>query len=145
MKPGEAAAVTDLSMRSKAHWGYDKAFLDACLEELTVARDAPADRLAVAEHEGSVVGVVEISVEGDSALLERIFVEPDAMGHGFGRTLMSWAKSAARAAGASTLVVESDPNSVPFYRRMGAIDAGSVPSRSIEGRVLPRLIIPLTD
>ena len=27
-RPGEAAALSDLALRSKAHWGYDQAFLD---------------------------------------------------------------------------------------------------------------------
>ncbi len=143
MRSGEAALLTNLCVRSKARWGYDSAFLDACLEELSVAADAPPDRLAVAESDGSVVGVVEISIEDGIAYLEKLFVAPEAMGQGVGRTLIGWAKSAAKKAGASALIIESDPNAVPFYRRMGAIDAGLSPSRSIAGRILPRLEINL--
>ena len=34
-RPEEAAAISALALRSKAHWGYDEAFLAACRAELT--------------------------------------------------------------------------------------------------------------
>jgi hypothetical protein len=42
--------------------------------------------------------------------------------------------------GAHRLSVEADPGAAPFYRRMGAQDVGLAPSRSITGRMLPKLI-----
>ena len=41
---GEAAALSALALRSKAHWGYDAAFLDACRAELTLRDDELASR-----------------------------------------------------------------------------------------------------
>jgi len=41
------------------------------------------------------------------------------------------------------LVIDADPDAADFYRRMGAVDAGSVASGSISGRVIPRLTIEL--
>ena len=35
-RSGEAKALSDLALRSKAHWGYDAAFMAACRAELTV-------------------------------------------------------------------------------------------------------------
>jgi hypothetical protein len=34
-RPGEAAALSALAMRSKAHWGYDQEFLEAVRPVLT--------------------------------------------------------------------------------------------------------------
>ena len=31
----DAQVITDIAMRSKAHWGYDKSFMSQALEELT--------------------------------------------------------------------------------------------------------------
>ncbi|MEU4236164.1 hypothetical protein [Actinoplanes sp. NPDC026619] len=38
-RPGEAAALSELARRSKAHWGYDEGFLDACRADLTLSPD----------------------------------------------------------------------------------------------------------
>lgn len=63
-RPAEAEDLTGLVMRSKAHWGYDAAFLAACAPELRIrAGDVTARRVVVAENgRGEVVGVA--SLEG---------------------------------------------------------------------------------
>lgn len=140
--PDEAGALGALCLRSKAHWGYDAAFIEACREELSVGADAIAAGLVrVAEMEGEVAGVAEIGQEDGAWHLEKIFVEPRRMGRGAGRLLMEWAASEAAARGASEIVIESDPGALGFYRRLGAVEAGSAPSKSIAGRRLPRLVL----
>jgi hypothetical protein len=37
-RPDEAGELTELALRSKAHWGYDEAFMASCREELTVRK-----------------------------------------------------------------------------------------------------------
>jgi hypothetical protein len=39
-RPGEAAGLTGLCLRSKAHWGYDAAFMRLCVPSLTVKEEA---------------------------------------------------------------------------------------------------------
>ncbi|MEE8545291.1 MAG: hypothetical protein V3T29_05715 [Alphaproteobacteria bacterium] len=51
-RPGEAAALTDLALRSKAHWGYDAAFMAACRAELTVTPAQAASGLVQVYEEG---------------------------------------------------------------------------------------------
>ncbi len=41
------------------------------------------------------------------------------------------------------MTIEADPDAAPFYRRLGARDTGLVPSGSIAGRWLPKLIVEL--
>jgi GNAT superfamily N-acetyltransferase len=136
----ELEILSALCLRSKAVWGYDRAFIDACRTELTLA---PADLLMseiqVVERDGSVVGVAQISLRDGLAQLEKLFVEPEAMRTGAGRALLNWARDTARKAGASALIIEADPGAAAFYRRMGAHDDGLAPSGSIAGRYLPRL------
>ncbi len=143
-RPEEAAALTALCLRSKAVWGYDAAFLEACREELTLT---PADLggagVIVAVLDGVAVGLAEISVAGESAELEKLFVEPGLLRGGVGRRLFTWAVEAARAQGAARMEIAADPGAADFYRRMGAVDDGEVASGSIPGRVLPRLKLGL--
>ncbi|ANW01650.1 GNAT family N-acetyltransferase [Bradyrhizobium icense] len=143
-RPEEGPALTELCLRSKAVWGYDDTFMQACGKELTLT---PATILAshvqVAELDGRLAGVAEVKSSGDTAQLEKLFVEPGLLRTGAGRKLLDWAKATARAAGATALVIEADPDAADFYRRMGAVDDGLVPSGSIPGRLIPRLNLPL--
>ena len=140
----EAAALTDLCMRSKAMWGYDADFMAACRRELTLTPSAMSQAvLQLAEIDGKVVGLVELEFAGQVALLEKLFVEPSAQRTGTGRKLFAWAKITAISWGARILVIESDPKAAGFYRCMGAIDDGNVASTMIAGRFIPRLKLAL--
>lgn len=138
--PDEAELLTDLCFRSKAVWGYDAEFMQACRAELTLRpADLARDRFRVATIDGEIVGVVQIVIAGDEAELAKLFVEPGTIGTGVGKALFTWAADEARARGAMRLWIEADPGAAAFYRRMGATEAGLVPSGSIAGRFLPRL------
>lgn len=140
----DLAQLSDLCFRSKAVWGYDAAFMEACRAELTLsARDLVESSVQVAESGGRIVGVVQVDVTDNEGSLEKLFVAPDAMRTGAGRLLFVWAAEAARMQGAHILTIESDPGAADFYRRMGARDAGLAPSGSVAGRWLPRLIFDL--
>lgn len=141
----ECALLTELCVRSKAKWGYDRDFLERCRGELTVDPSAvESGLLQVAARGETVVGIAELSVDGDNAEIEKLFVEPVASDAGVGRLLMRWAVDTAKQAGLRKIVIDSDPNAAGFYRRVGAVDNGEVASVSIPGRTLPRLVIDLT-
>ena len=143
-KPDEAPALTVLCLRSKAVWGYDKAFMDACRDELTLTlAEIRSTYVQVAESDGQVIGVVQVSMKGKVAELTKLFVEPSRLCAGTGRVLFEWAITAARKAGATTLVIEADPRAAGFYHRMGAVDDGTAPSGSITGRSIPKLKLAL--
>lgn len=140
----ELADLSDLCLRSKAVHGYDEAMLEACRAELTLrAEDLDEDIVLVAERSGCVLGVVQVSVGQEGCFLEKLFIEPDVSGRGVGRILLEEALTLARQAGAGEIVIESDPSALGFYRRMGAVRNGYVPSGSIPGRQLPRLVMAL--
>ena len=142
-RPDEAGALTALCLRSKAMHGYDDVFMAACGEELTVDLRKPGGRFMVADEDGVTVGVAEISVEGDAAELQKLFVEPSRVGGGIGRKLFGWARDEAAALGAACMMIDSDPGAREFYLAMGASAIGTSSSGSIPGRFLPRLRLDL--
>lgn len=142
--PEDIPALRDLALRSKAHWGYDAAFMAACDAELTLGPgEIGGTGIAVIDGLDGPAGMVQVSAGRDGADPLKLFVEPAAMGAGIGRRLFSRAAGWARRRGARRMVIESDPGAVPFYERMGAMRHGSAPSGSIPGRVLPVLILDL--
>ncbi|MFJ4837421.1 GNAT family N-acetyltransferase [Streptomyces sp. NPDC088746] len=143
-RPGEAAALTELALRSKAHWGYDEAFMAACRDELTVRPgDTAGGRAVVAEEDGRVLGFTTLAGEPPEGALAMMFVEPDTIGRGVGRLLFEHTMARARRLSFVRLTIDADPNAEPFYTAMGAVRIGATPSGSIPGRELPLLELAL--
>lgn len=143
-RPGEAAALSALAFRAKAHWGYDAGFMEACRAELSVTgEDITHRRLIVAEVGGRLAGFAVLDTSGDPAEVADLWVDPHCMGAGVGRALWDDAAAAARAAGHRELRVEADPHAEGFYTAMGARRIGDAPSGSIAGRRLPLLAMAL--
>lgn len=139
-RPDEAAALTELAMRSKASWGYSDAFMAACRAELTFTPEKMAAwTVWVAELDGRIAGMVALRMDGADAELEDFFVEPDLQGQGIGTALMKVFTDAARARGARTAGLDADPNAEAIYQRLGFVTVGRSPSGSIPGRFLPRM------
>lgn len=137
----ELPALSALCFRSKAVWGYDSNFMQACRNELSIEScDLRSTSIAIAEENGKIVGVAQIKVIGNEADLLKLFVEPKALRGGIGRALSVWATDTATSMGADNLLIEADPDAAPFYRRMGAQDFGLAPSGSIPRRMLPKLL-----
>lgn len=138
-KPSECAFLSDLCLRSKAHWGYDAAFLAACREELSLTEESLRNsRIVVGEIDGEISGLTQLDPTVPVGALEKLFVAPEFIGQGVGRLLFDWVVTTARDEGGTSFTIDGDPNSVAFYLKMGAIQTGSTPSGSIKGRMLPQ-------
>ena len=133
--PSDCATLTVLAMLSKAYWGYDDAFMAACRDELTV-RPADLERGRVRVFDDGELAGFHGVIDGE---LQWMFVAPAAIGCGIGVLLWADAVTIAKEQGIETLRIESDPNAVGFYERMGAKVVGEAPSVSIPGRGLPLL------
>ena len=138
-EPGEAASLTALCVRSKAHWGYDAEFMRLSAKALAVheAEIAAGTVLVAFDATGHVLGVANVVAEGTTADLDALFVDPPAIGSGAGRALFEAAADLARRRGAERLTILADPNAAPFYEHLGARYLRHAPSDAIPGRTLP--------
>ncbi len=143
-RPAEAAEISSLAIRSKAHWGYTPAQMKRFAEELTLTSDLLALRDAhVLEAEGSIVGFYTLVPHGGASVeLEHLFVEPDLLRGGFGAKLLQHARERAAERGFLRMVIQSDPNAEGFYRAHGAELVMNIPT-SIPGRTLPLMDLRL--
>ena len=138
-RPAEAAAISELAFRSKAHWGYDAEFLELSREDLTTSPVEVANMpIYVAECDGNIAGFYSLAPEQDgNVVLDDLFVDPRCIGRGLGRRLWEHAVATAQAMGFAAMVFQSDPHAEGFYTAMGAVRAGESESTVTPGRMLP--------
>ena len=136
----EAEALTALTHRAKAAWGYDEAFMTAARQTLKIEPATIAEGLVwVAEGQRRrPIGVAALKRTDDPEVIEldALFVEPDVQRSGAGEALMARVSDIARSLGASVLRIEADPNATAFYERQGAVRIGKTET-GVSGRKLP--------
>lgn len=142
-RPADSSELTRIAHASKRHWGYPDEWLELWRESLTVDPAYLETREAwVALVDGTPAGFTAIARHDDRWELEHLWVLPERMGQGLGRCLLAHAAAGAREAGATYLLIVSDPYAEPFYLRMGAIRVGEEASLPT-GRRLPVLTLDL--
>ena len=89
----------------------------------------------LAERDGQLLGTVQLSRCGKAngrhrGEIQKLMVHSAARGQGIARLLMQEAESAARAAGCTTLVLDTDSTSVAasLYPKLGWMHAGDIPA-----------------
>lgn len=139
-RPGEAAAITAMMLRSKRSWGYSDEFMSTVASDMTLApASIETDIVEVLEQAGAIVGVMRLQRRASCAWLQDLFVDPDSMGQGLGRRLFDRAVALSRVWGYHEMQFESDPNAESFYLRLGAERIGTSLSGIIPGRQFPLL------
>lgn len=134
----ECAALTDLVLRSKAHWGYSDAFMDSCRWELEVTPERLASQPCFAlERDGMPAGIWALDLSDAVPEVALMFADPAVIGSGAGRILWQHMAAELRRMGQDRVRLDADPNAEPFYERMGCRLIGTQASPST-GRMLKR-------
>jgi GNAT superfamily N-acetyltransferase len=143
-RPEEAPALRELAHRSKAYWPYDAEFLKAVAPLLVLEpRHVTEQEVHVLELAGSMAGWHRVAFYGERAELEDLWLEPEWIGSGHGRTLFEHAVRVAVDGGAARLEWDAEPYAEGFYRAMGGEEIGRTPSAVEPGRTLPRMRLSL--
>lgn len=142
-RPQESEALTALAHASKRHWNYPTRWIEAWREQLTLSPAFIAEEAVFAAVEqGRPAGCYALTAcdEPGAIELEHMWIDPGMIGRGLGRRLFEHAAAEARARGAMSMLIDSDPYAEDFYLHLGAVRIGTTPA-DIEGvrRELPRL------
>lgn len=139
--PSEDTALSKLAIRSKAYWGYDQNFIDACRDELTYTAlkiESPKFDFQVGEVASNIVAFYALEIiDSEYAELEAMFVSPEFIRRGIGACLLEHIKLRSQEKALGRVVIQADEFAAPFYQAMGAAPIGTRESRSISGRQLP--------
>src|SRR6266436_1812637 len=142
-EPAEAGLLTEIAHAAKRHWGYPEKWIREWKSDLTITPEfIVTNEMYVAPNGQEIVGCCALAFNGSSAELEHMWIRPEHIGAGVGRTLFLHVKQRAANLKIAALELSADPNAEGFYERMGATRIGEVRSE-IEGkpRVLPRMTV----
>jgi GNAT superfamily N-acetyltransferase len=140
----EADMLTDLVLRSKAYWGYDQDFMEAAVPVLAITPEFLRDNHSfVLEVDGKRVGLSSLVHQGETVILDNLFIAPEYIGQGYGQLLWDHALEYAKKNGYKAIELDSEPFAVGFYEKQGAVIVGESNSTIREGRVLPVMRLEL--
>ena len=143
--PEETTALSQIAFAAKAHWGYPKRWLELWKPQLTFGPEYfEQNESWVAETNRVPVAFYTLQEKDGNAWLENLFVSPELIGKGVGKKLFLHAVELSRRRNYLTLQLESDPNAVGFYEKMGMYKIGEQHSE-VDGqpRLLPIMEIKL--
>jgi GNAT superfamily N-acetyltransferase len=132
--------LTELTVRSKAYWGYDDSFIERARPDLEfhASKFLPDFHVYIPEADGEPLGYCSlIPVDSYTVELHDLFIEPRHIGKGHGKKLWDYAVNLASSLGFCRLVLTADPNAEPFYAHQGALRRGEKPSPGDSDRKLP--------
>ena len=144
-KLDDAAVLTNIAFAAKRHWGYPEKWMESWRDALTILPEfIVGHETYAAILDGCTAGFYALAHKDDRLDLLHLWVLPDAMGRGVGRSLFLHCLERARALGCRELKIESDPNAEGFYQHMGAQRVG-VNVKELDGqcRELPVLIFEI--
>jgi GNAT superfamily N-acetyltransferase len=137
--PGDAAALSQIAFTAKAHWAYPERWLKIWKPQLTFSPEYfQRNESWVAEKDGHPIAFYTLQERDGKAWIENLFVSPEFIGKGVGKSLFLHAKKLASQRNYKTLQLEADPNAAGFYEKMGMFKIGERHSE-VEGqpRILP--------
>lgn len=142
--PSEAGSLTQVALRSKAHWGYDDGFMARVAHMLTISEGYVAQwPMFVAQLDDEVVGFYGLRDTEGTLYLTDLWVLPQHIGFGLGRQLWNHAVDQVRRLKREAFLIAADPNAEPFYLRMGARRVGETDGGA--GRMIPLMRFDLSD
>jgi hypothetical protein len=84
----DAATLTAVAFAAKRHWGYPQRWMECWHDDLTISAEfIGSHETFAAIIDGRTVGFYALGQKGDRLDLIHMWVLPDAMGRGVGRSL----------------------------------------------------------
>lgn len=136
----DAETLTDITLKSKAHWGYSAEQIESWIEELTISKTyIETNHVFKLLIQDKTIAYYSYCMESDTTVtLDNLFVVPDYMRKGYGSYLLKDFLARIKAVDIQKVVLESEPNTVDFYKHFGFIKTGQRES-SIKERYLPQM------
>lgn len=130
--------LTELTIRSKSHWGYSAEQINKWKDDLTIYSEyIDQNEVYKLLNEDQLIGYYSyLRIEDKIVKLDNIFLEPDFIGKGLGKVMMNHFIKKVKEKGYETITLDAEPNTEKFYQNLGFKVIGRLES-SIPNRFLP--------
>lgn len=130
-KEGDSRLLSNLAFRSKGYWPYDSKKLESYRAELEVfEEDIAAGSVYVGIIDSSIIGFYALSADSEKPRLYFMFIEPNCIGKGYGKTLWLHAVSEAKSRGWTKIYLYADAYaSEKSYKHQGCYPIGKLESK----------------
>jgi len=144
-KTTDAIALSELSLRSKAYWGYSPTQIELWKSILTITEAYIQKNSIYHLMDGdSILGYYSyMPVTDKKVILDNLFVAPEEIGKGYGRILLSAFLNQIKNNGFNSILLYSDPHAEAFYLKFGFSVIGQQ-ATSIKNRFIPIMQLYLT-
>ncbi|MGH8094982.1 MAG: GNAT family N-acetyltransferase [Chthoniobacterales bacterium] len=146
-QPADAPILSSIAWAAKVHWGYPPHWMEQWRGQLAITPEfIVTNETFAAVIGGQMIGFHALLETTETLRLEHLWVLPERIGQGIGRSLFGHAVERAKLRGARSLTIEADPHAEPFYRHLGAVRIGTSASE-VDGhrRELPLLNFDFTS
>ena len=145
-KPVDSTLLSELTFRSKAHWGYPEEQMLAWRDELRIAPEYISNHeVYMSKIDNTLIGFYAYrEIEVAAVKLDYFFLDPDHMGKGNGKFLITDFLDRAKKERVQKVTLDADPNAEAFYQKFGFKTVDKLKS-SIPGRFLPIMELSLKD
>ncbi len=118
--PENAEELTRIALTAKKHWGYPDDWIKAWSNTLRIQPDfISASETYTACVDDEIAGFYSLVDAAGQVHLAHLWIRPDQMRRGIGRSLFEHAAQRARHMNTQWIEIESDPNAEGFYLRQG--------------------------
>ena len=134
----DSSELSELTYKSKAHWGYSEKQMEKWRDDLQVsARYIENNEVFIIRKSDQIAGYYSFSkVSVSTVKLDNIFIDPEYIGKGLGLTLMKDFLNSVKKLEVTTVTLDSDPNAEQFYQKFEFKTVGQLKS-SVPNRFLP--------
>ena len=119
--------LRQIQRRSKGYWGYSSEIMDIFMERYGLHPDMlQPDLVKILMKDNAPIGYYAFVLsETEPLYLDSFFIDPPYIGQGWGRVMWEACLQTAKALGATTFTLWSDPEADDFYRKMGCREIGA--------------------
>ena len=144
--PEDADQLTQITIAAKRHWNYPEKWMQLWIPFLTISPEYISENetwMMVVENKP--VAYYSLKQDLGELWLDNLWILPEHIGQGIGRSLFEHALERSRSRGSSNLKIEADPNAQGFYEKMGARKVDQRQHGELDGqpRILPVMEINL--
>ncbi len=142
--PEDDKILTDITKKSKAHWGYSDEQMEKWSQDLTISKDyiKKCETYKLSLNSKIIAYYSYFNINENTVKLDNLFVVPEEMGKGYGKILMNDFINKTKKEKTAKIILDADPNAEKFYEGFGFLKISQIET-SIKNRFLPVMELKL--